>query len=169
MNLKLKQSSQPGEVWKRIPNYANYLVSNYGRVWTTLQNRLISTGAYGKDRRVQAGLSRDDDQRRTPYLHRLVASAFIPEYFPRCTVNFIDGDPENCRLDNLEVSDTIVRGEGINQAILNVELNKVYHSVREAAEDIEGGDPRQVRRALNGFIHTHRGYTFVFLKETNND
>lgn len=38
--MKLIEVTRKGEEWRAIPGYSNYLVSNFGRVYGTVQNKI---------------------------------------------------------------------------------------------------------------------------------
>lgn len=92
------------EIFKTIPEYPRYEVSNYGRV----RNRV--TGKYIKQRisanyyEVQFTINRKNHH---AFVHRLVAYTFMDNPDPEVLniVNHIDENPTNNRLDNLEFCD----------------------------------------------------------------
>lgn len=91
------------EQWKDIPGYeGRYQVSNHGRVRSLLFCR---NGRILKPDIVSNGYARVHFQfKKTFLLHRLVASAFIPNPKNLATVNHIDGDKTNNHVSNLEWS-----------------------------------------------------------------
>ena len=91
------------EIWKDIDGYKGlYQVSNLGRVKSLHHNKeKILKGSYTKEGYHLISLSKEGTQKR--YLvHRLVATAFIPNLYKLECVNHKDENPRNNNVDNLE-------------------------------------------------------------------
>lgn len=89
------------EVHKPIPGFDGlYSVSTYGNVFSHIRNRLISGQPAGKGY-MQSVLTKNKKQ-TSHYIHRLVASTFLPNPQNKPHVNHIDGNPFNNHLSNLE-------------------------------------------------------------------
>lgn len=120
------------EIWKDIPNYKGYQVSNLGNVRTNnkitytekhgvrhWKNRIlkqkISTNKYGRnDYRVDLW---SNGKHKTMLVARLVAFTFYNQPLEsELTVNHIDGNSLNNCIDNLEI---ITRKENIQHAFKN--------------------------------------------------
>jgi len=89
------------EEWRKIQGYEEYEVSNLGQVRRgdkVLKPRILpaKTTSYHL-----IGLY-NDNIRKTLYIHRLVALAFLPNPENKRTVNHKDHDGLNNSLDNLE-------------------------------------------------------------------
>lgn len=89
------------ESWKPVIGHPKYEVSNLGKVRKSASLEIISqssnTCGYPKVR-----LHTDRGRYMTRLVHRLVAKAFIENPHSKETVNHIDGDKCNARVDNLE-------------------------------------------------------------------
>lgn len=120
------------EIWKDIPNYKGYQVSNLGNVRTVnkttytkrhgirnwkdrLLKQKITTNKYGrKDCRVELW---NNGIHKTYLVARLVAFTFYNQPLEsELTVNHIDGNSLNNCIDNLEI---ITRKENIQHAFKN--------------------------------------------------
>ena len=89
------------EKWKPMPGYEeNYLISNYGNVWSIRNSRLL------KPKETKAGYLRVSPSvngyRRECFIHRLVALAFIPNPDNKPTVNHLNENKKDNRVENLE-------------------------------------------------------------------
>lgn len=95
------------EIWKDIPNYEGlYQISNYGRV-KTLNPRYNKVESNIKSvRKCHDGYYRLDlhknGVKKTYYIHKLVALAFLPNPNNYTVVNHKDENKENNYVDNLE-------------------------------------------------------------------
>ena len=91
-----------------IPEYKNYIICQSGEVYSLKRNRFLDKAL--RKRNPQDINSKYDvfvnivinSKNATVALHRLLAKAFIPNPENKDTVNHIDGDPSNNKLDNLE-------------------------------------------------------------------
>ena len=91
------------EEWKDIPGYEGlYQISSLGR---------IKSLYYGKERILKTNLNsrgyvriplHKNNQKKSYFVHRLVATAFIENKLNKEVVNHLDCNPLNNRVDNLE-------------------------------------------------------------------
>lgn len=91
------------EIWKDIPDFEGYMISNFGRVYSNKKNRLMSISKNDKGY-CYAHIYKNSKQHHLK-LHRLVAKLFIPNPNSYNEVNHIDGDKNNNKADNLEWCD----------------------------------------------------------------
>lgn len=101
--------SEPGEVWKEIPIYTDYYISNHGRVLSLKDNgyKLLkiqgSTKGYGI---VDLSLpkskqSKTKDKPKHMRVHQLVANAFLPNPENKPHIHHKDHNRRNNRVENL--------------------------------------------------------------------
>lgn len=109
LNYNIHNNTELGEIWKSIDNFPDYLISNYGKIYSKRYNsiRILKPG---KKRYISITISDNNGKKLTTNLHRLVALTFLKKEmeekqkeFPneKLEVNHIDGDKTNCRVDNL--------------------------------------------------------------------
>jgi len=98
-DLLLSQITLPGEKWKTVQGYSRYKVSTYGRVWSSWTGKILNGEQHDKYPVVM--LTPDEGKVRRHRVHKLVAQAFIPNPHGYDTVDHIDEDHNNNRVDNL--------------------------------------------------------------------
>ena len=92
------------EEWRAIPGYPGYEISNFGQVksYRQYKNGKILVLHSNKKGYLQVCLRDIEGAQATHYVHRLVLSTFSPvENYENLTVDHIDCNPSNNRLDNL--------------------------------------------------------------------
>lgn len=91
------------EILKDIEDFEGlYKVSNLGRVYSIRNNKFLKATVASRDKnRLYVKIYKDNIQ-YTKAIHRLVAKAFIPNPDNLDTVNHIDGNTFNNRVENLE-------------------------------------------------------------------
>lgn len=88
-----------GEEWKP---FGNYLVSNFGRVYSLLKKRMLNPYLIKSSHNYYYRVDLFNEGKLTRYrLHRLVALLFIPNLSEKDEVHHIDCDTLNNRADNL--------------------------------------------------------------------
>lgn len=116
------------EVWRVIPKFSDYEISNYGKIRSKervknyksgrtmhLKSKIKSLRKHPKNNFMMTDLIDDKGKRRTVYPHKCVAMAFIENDKPRLKkiVMHKDDDLSNNRIDNLvwaTYSDSIKKG-----------------------------------------------------------
>lgn len=121
---------------KRIPNFSGYSVTKDGRVYSHKSDMFISIQIRFRRNRNNARVKLIDDNgcRRTMYVHRLVAMAYLPNLENKATVNHKDFDTLNNHVDNLE---WMTMEENIAHAKENGISIKYVFSLSDIAEILE--------------------------------
>lgn len=158
------------ERWKVIPEYPKYEASNCGRIRhiNGSPRKLHKTAGY-----LYVGL-RNEGKYRNLRVHRLVASAFIPNPEGRPCVNHIDGDKTNNYVSNLEWN-TASENENHKVHTLGKKQNPPhktksvccvttgvkYDSIKSASEQT-GVNYRHIGEVAQGKRKTAGGYKWEF-------
>ena len=142
------------EIWKPLThkkvksNY--YIISNYGRIYNIRDKRFIK-GSITRKGYLRVNLASPKRGEGRLLVHRLVCDAFkLYKHNDKDTVNHIDGNKLNNRLDNLEWADY---REQVNHAF-SIGLNKTKYNedfIRDICKAIRDGytTPKKVCKYLN--------------------
>lgn len=150
---KQEQPDMPGESWRDIPGFSGYQASTHGRVRSLDRTDTLGRLAFGrvlqprKSERgyLSVGVTADGAARpQTRSVHGLVARAFHGPRPDGKEVAHGDGDPANCRPDNLRYATHVEN-----------EADKVAHGTKFIASGEANGhaklseaDVREVLRRL---------------------
>lgn len=127
------------EVWKKVPNYKGYEVSNKGKIRSIdkiskngckIKGKLfkiwISTTGY-----CMTGIGRNGEYRQYG-VHRIVAWAFLPNPKNKREINHINGVKTDNRVENLE---WCTRQENVQHAIQTGLWNPITTLCRKESEE----------------------------------
>lgn len=89
-----------GEQWRVATGYAYYMVSNYGRVYSLKQDKILRYDVVTRDY-LEVKLKRNDGRFEHVKVHRLVAAIFIDNPENKPIVHHIDCNQQNNKADNL--------------------------------------------------------------------
>lgn len=137
------------EEWKDCED--GYMVSSYGRFYSKLAGRCLSIKSLNQDGYVKVA-----PHGHTQLLNRLVAQAFIPNPHNKSTVNHIDGNKTNNRVDNLEWS---TRSEQMIHAYKH-ELKKPMRGSKNANSKLTN---EQVKAISKEYVRRSRTHGTVAL------
>lgn len=147
-----------------------YTVDIFGNVVRKDKNQEMKQ-RYDQRGYPYVGLSKGGKQKYIK-VHRIVATAFIPNPLNKREVNHIDGDKQNNCVWNLEWATSkenkmhsIITGlDHRSIRVRIVETGEVFNSIRECARAVNG-DARDLTKCLNGTQKTHNGYHYEYLEQ----
>jgi hypothetical protein len=172
-------------IWKEIPGYDGvYFVSMNGEVYSKHRNRLLTPLKTNKgyiNVTLQNGY-----KRKRHFIHRLIATAFIPNTENKPEVNHINLIKNDNRIENLEwvtgdenikhYIDTVGVSLGrLDKPVLMVNKKtnetKTFNSVNEATRyfypDLKNvalrKNSQRIRKVLRGDVKSFKGYIFKFI------
>ena len=162
------------EKWKSVDNFDRYEVSNLGKIRLLRSSRLLRI-QFNRCGYRNIALC-NDVERKTLSIHRLVAIAFMHNPDKKKTINHIDGDKTNNKVDNLEWSTyqenmnhametgLINNGKKIVMIGLDGEEKNVFNSGLEA-ERLTGINQGNISSCCLGRRKTTGGFRWRFLNE----
>lgn len=152
--------------WSEIPDFPNYAISDEGEVVNVRHGRTLSP-VLEPNGTLRVMLYRDGERHKM-LLHHLVAAAYIPGWAPRRHIEFIDGDPTNCHVMNLQLK---FPGDELNryipvhvrgQRVMIVETGDTFKNAYTCARHL-GTNASNIYSVLRGRRKSHLGYTFRYV------
>ena len=159
------------EEWKKIDDYENYEISSFGQVRSLNYNKVkILICSEDTDGYLRIGLYKNS-KGKTFRIHRLVATAFIPNPENKSQVNHIDGNKQNNRLENLEWNTAIENiihayKTGLkkdNKPVLQYDMNMNF--IKEFSSGLEAGRELKlfhISDVCNGKYKQTKGFIFRY-------
>mgnify|MGYP000184435971 CR=1 FL=1 len=174
-------NTNPNEKWKTIKGHDNYLISDFGNVYSIKTKKLL------KSDNLRSGYKSVciRDILGTPKawkIHRLVALHFIPnEDSTKNNVNHIDGDKLNNNVSNLEwvtgayntqhafdIGKNYRTLRSINQMDLEGNIIATFKSLKEATEKT-GFSDASIVKVCRGTRQTAKGFKWAYAEINPND
>lgn len=118
-----------------------YAVTSCGKVWSYRSQKFLTPKVRKRDGRIEVLLS-VNNERKTYFVHRLVAETYIPNPLGLPEVNHKDENPAHNYVGNLEWCDRMYNqhygtaiermGKSKSKPVYCVELNQEFYGAREA-------------------------------------
>lgn len=174
---------QVNEIWLPVPKWEDlYEVSNLGNVRSIRKNKLLKPSLTYRGY-LLVGLSKKHT-RETWLIHRLVATAFIPNPNNLEQVNHVDGNKLNNILGNLEWCTRLqnvaharqiglVNSDKGNKPIPIIQYDKEMVQIQTFESGIEaakttGFFQSGINHCLKGRLKTYKGYVWRYEITPNN-
>lgn len=164
------------EEWKELRDFPKYSVSSFGRVRNDKTGKILKPFKIGSPNGQYYAV--DFYPKKSVRVHRLVASAFIPNPNNKKEVNHIDGDHFNNEVKNLEWvtgSENCIHAyrklnrkrffgaENVtSKKVVRIEDGHVFNSLREAAEASGIKTHAHISDCLRGLRNKAGGYHWKY-------
>lgn len=154
------------EIWKDIPGYHGYYISNHGRIKSTLKKYPMILKQYMDKYGYLHVRLYANKKPKNLFVHRLVLLAFDGE--SELTVNHIDCNKTNNNLENLEYMNAIENSNLANEKPIKAKSldgknTMIFKSIKEAER--YGFLSCCIHCQLRGKQSHHKNYTFEYVKK----
>ena len=151
------------EQWKTIQGYENYEVSSEGRIRNKKTGKILKP-VKKSNGYLQITLCKDSKHHKVFSVHRLVAIYFIPNPENKPTVNHINENKEDNRVENLEWMTGAEQNEySKSKKVYCYELDQTFDSMKEAEEQTGA---THISQACKGKRKTSGGYHWKYVDES---
>ena len=147
---------------KDIKGYEGlYAITEDGQVWSIKRKRFLKN--FLLNGYLAVGLTKDG-KTKNKHIHRLIAEAYIPNPDNKPTVDHINRNRLDNRLENLRWATVVeqVNNRENTRPIYCVETDEIYPNQLAAARAL-GCDQGNISKVLRGIIKKHHGYHFQFV------
>ena len=172
---------ETNEIWKTIPEFQNYQVSNLGRVkslnYLHTKKEKILKPIKTKSGYLKVNLCKEN-KRKAMLVHRLVCETFLPNPLNLPPINHKNEIKEDNRVENLEYCDAkynnnygtrIERMSKKNtnnpkrsKKIICIETGKIYHNARDIQRQL-GFNQASIQRCCVGKQKSSYGLHFEYV------
>lgn len=176
------------EKWKSVVGYEGlYDVSNLGRIKSLPKGqfryeRILKPYVNPKNGYCYVRLTKNHES-KSKRVHVLVMSAFCPVnkmqgYDPEYTVDHLDGDRENNRLENLEWCSqaentrralAVRKRNYFSRKVINLDTKELFDSVTDACKSVGGRKSTSICRVCSGERSAYRGFHFAYYNDYANN
>lgn len=157
------------ESWVEIRGFPQYLISNFGRVYSVKTDTILKPRPSGWGY-LQVMLSDGHNHQTTKSIHIMVAEAFVPGWAEGLEPNHIDGDKSNNHESNLEWATKRQNNEhALLTGLRNTRATRVavegtnlrFDTVKECAEYFNTYSTT-ISTVLNGRLDSWKGLRFIY-------
>lgn len=132
------------EIWKRIEQFEEYEISNYGRFKSYNKNKKGKILKYRKDSDGYYCVTLYNNKNILQIsVHRLVAINFIPNLLNKKEVNHIDENKNNNKSNNLE---WVTHKENMNHGTINIRKSEKMKSHKINVKKFEYYETNPIKR-----------------------
>lgn len=154
------------EVWLEIPMFNDYMVSNFGNVYSMRMGELLRPKTHRRG--YLRVVLRSRYEIKEYYVHHLVAMCFFADYREGMQIKHLDDNLSNNHILNLmpikrrrRQRDRPEFERGLRVRI--VETGDIFNSVYACARHVDG-DPSTIYKCLRGDRINHMGFQYEYIR-----